>query len=122
MESYKLDYDKYSIYGVSHLYGLFCLAWVINENSLDVEDLPSKLNSFYQLLRGKADNPITKEYQTSMNAGTKSRSRRIMRINSLLEFLGQNRIQIKKTSCVSTSSNYVSPVSGTLSVLRQSFA
>lgn len=92
MESFNLDYDKYSIYGVSHLYGLFCLAWVINENGLAVADIHSKLTSFYELLRKKADNPMTKEYQISMNAGTKSRARRVRRINSLLEFLGQAKI------------------------------
>lgn len=92
MKSYNLDYDKYSIYGVSHLYGLFCLAWVINENSLTITDIHDKLTSFYELLRKKADNPMTKEYQISMNAGTKSRARRVRRINSLLEFLGQTKI------------------------------
>ena len=87
IDSMNLDFQKYSIYGVSHLYGIFCLAWQITKHGIEIENLAGKLDSFYSMLRNKEDNEHTKEYQISMNAGTKSRARRIRRINALLKFL-----------------------------------
>jgi len=93
IQSFNLNLDKYKIYGVSHMYGLFGLAWHIFENSIQIEDMALKLDSFYTDLRAKNNNPYATDYQVSMNAGTKSRARRIRRINALLEYLGQNKIE-----------------------------
>jgi uncharacterized protein with ParB-like and HNH nuclease domain len=93
MESFNLDYEKYRIYGVSHLYGIFGLAWVIQTNNLQITDLAKKLGTFYTELRNKSENPFTTEYQISMNAGTKSKARKTRRINALLNYLGQNSIE-----------------------------
>jgi hypothetical protein len=92
LESFKLDLEKYKIYGVSHLYGLFGLAWSLYKRGIEINDIDEKLDSFYDALRKKDENEYTKEYQISMNAGTKSRARRIRRINALLKFLNQSQI------------------------------
>lgn len=93
MRTFNLDLEKFRISGVSHMYGLFGLAWHIFENGIQIPDIDTKLDSFYTDLREKNKNPYTIDYQISMNAGTKSRARRIRRINALLEYLGQERIE-----------------------------
>lgn len=92
LESFNLDLEKYRAFGVSHLYGLFGLAWHLYENEIEVTDVDQKLDAFYTDLREKTGNVHAIEYQISMDAGTKSRARRIRRINALLEYLGLNRI------------------------------
>lgn len=93
MESFKLDLEKYRIFGVSHMYGLFGLAWHLYENKITIQDVDKKLDDFYTDLREKKPNEFAKEYQVSMNAGTKSRARRVRRINALLEYLGKKKIE-----------------------------
>lgn len=93
IQTFNLDLEKYRIFGVSHMYGLFGLAWHMYENGIQIPDIDTQLDSFYTYLREKNENPYTTDYQISMNAGTKSRARRIRRINALLEYLGQNRIE-----------------------------
>ena len=93
LKTFNIDFEKHKIYGVSHLYGIFGLAWVLKSREITVDDISDKLESFFTLLRNKSENEYTKEYQLSMNAGTKSRARRIRRINALLEFLEQERIE-----------------------------
>ena len=92
LESFCLDLEKYRIYGVSHMYGLFGLAWHLHENGIAVSDIAEKLENFYTDLREKKPNEFATDYQVSMNAGTKSRARRIRRINALLEYLGQEKM------------------------------
>lgn len=92
MQSFQLDFDKYKISGVSHIYGLFCLAWIFKNKGIAIDNIKSRLASFYENLRDKADNQFTNEYQISMNAGTKSKARRIRRVNALLEYLNQEKI------------------------------
>lgn len=89
---FNLNLENYRIFGVSHLYGLFGFGWYLDKNQIVVQDLSNKMNSFYSMLRNKDDNQFTKEYQTSMNAGTKSKARRKMRINALLKFFGQSEM------------------------------
>lgn len=93
IQGFNLDLEKYSIFGVSHLYGLFGLAWHIFKNNIVIPEIDIKLDSFYTDLRAKKTNEFAKDYQISMNAGTKSRARRIRRISALLEYLGQEKIE-----------------------------
>ncbi len=93
LDDFGLDLERYRIFGVSHMYGLFGLAWHIFENDIQIPDIDQKLDSFYTDLREKNENRFALEYQTSMNAGTKSRARRIRRINALLEYLNQDKIE-----------------------------
>jgi hypothetical protein len=92
IKSFELKLDKYSIFGVSHMYGIFGLAWHMFENNIQIPDIKTKLDNFFTNLREKNNDPFTLEYQISMNAGTKSRARRVRRINALLEYLGQSKI------------------------------
>lgn len=93
IESFNLNFEKHRVYGVSHLYGIFGLAWVLKRRNITIDKIDEKLELFFSLLRDKADNLNTREYQLSMDAGTKSRARRVRRINALLTFLGQETIQ-----------------------------
>lgn len=93
LANFELDLEKYRIFGVSHIYGLFGLAWHLFERKIQVQNINVKLDRFYKDLREKNDNLYAKEYQISMNAGTKSRARRIRRINALLEYLGLEKIE-----------------------------
>lgn len=91
--SFNLDLEKFRIYGVSHMYGLFGLAWHLHAKKITVSDIAEKLEKFYTDLREKNQNEFATDYQVSMNAGTKSRARRIRRINALLEYLGQEKME-----------------------------
>lgn len=93
IQGFNLDLEKYSIFGVSHLYGLFGLAWHIFKNQIQIPNIDVKLDAFYTDLRAKNANNFAIDYQKSMNAGTKSRARRIRRISALLEYLGQEKIE-----------------------------
>lgn len=93
IQNFNLDLERYRIFGVSHMYGLFGLGWHLYENKIQIPDIDTQLDSFYTDLREKNENPYAIDYQISMNAGTKSRGRRIRRINALLEYLGQDRIE-----------------------------
>ena len=85
IESFKLDLRKYKIDSVSHLYGLWGFAWQLQKMNIK-NDFPNQLNTFYLKLRNKDSNPFVQEYSSSMQSGTKSKSRRIRRINALLGY------------------------------------
>jgi hypothetical protein len=93
IQSFNLNLEKYNILGVSHLYGLFGLAWRMFETKIDIPNIKVKIDNFFTDLRANKSNDFAKEYQISMSAGTKSRARRIRRVNALLEYLGQEKIQ-----------------------------
>lgn len=86
IESFKLDLMHYNIDSVSHLYGLWGVAWIIWKKT-DKPDVSKPLNQFYTDLRsGILDNEHIAKYKNSMQSNTKSKSNRIKRINSLLGY------------------------------------
>jgi hypothetical protein len=86
VRNFNLDLSKYNINSVSHLYGLWGLAWIINKIK-DNKNYSDKLNKFYSILRANnTSNENVKQYKESMQAATKSKSYRIKRINALLNF------------------------------------
>lgn len=85
IEGFNLDLKKYKINSVSHLYGLWGFAWQLEKMDLN-KNFSSELNTFYSKLRNKDSNPFVQEYSSSMQAGTKSKSRRKKRINALLGY------------------------------------
>lgn len=94
LSSFNLNLEKYRITGVSHLYGLFGLAWCLKNRNIKINNIDKLINAFYETLRRKnGENEFTSEYQISMNAGTKSRARRIKRINALLQYLKLDKIE-----------------------------
>lgn len=89
MKTFKLDINKYSIFGVSHQYAIFCLAWLLYSRNTTIDNIDSKLDTFFTHLRNKDDNNYAKAYKASMSADTKSKVQRVRRINSILGYLGQ---------------------------------
>ena len=91
IEAFKLDLRKYKIDSVSHLYGLWGFAWQLEKFDLN-KDFSDELNTFYSKLRNKDSDPYVQEYSSSMQAGTKSKGKRIKRINALLGYCGLDLI------------------------------
>lgn len=83
-----IDYDKYKINSVSHLYGLWGFSWYLYINKYS-STFKEKLEKFYSELRSKEiTNQYILDYKNSMQSNTKSRTNRVRRINSLLHFCG----------------------------------
>jgi len=85
--SFNLNFDEYRFYGVSHIYGLWGLAWKLWKNSIEIINIDSKLVEFYNLYKQKNNNDFVKNYRITMSAGTKGASRRSNRIESLYNFV-----------------------------------
>lgn len=87
--SFRLDFSDYRFYGVSHIYGLWGLAWELLKNGQVIADLSKKINTFYQLYKEKNEDKVIQAYKVTMSAGTKGASRRSARINALKEFINR---------------------------------
>lgn len=84
-----LEFTKYKIDSVSHLYGIWCLALEGLKKGEKPETLASKLNSFYEELRSRKINNMTVlQYKDSMSSRTKSKNQRIKRLEALLKYCG----------------------------------
>lgn len=89
LSSLNLDYERFRITGVSHLYGLFGFSKYCVKNGIAADYVANKLNDFYTLLRNQNyDNDIIKTYKNSMSARTKDAFSRKKRINSLILYCG----------------------------------
>lgn len=87
LSSLNLDYDRFRISGVSHLYGLFGFSNYCVKNGINADFVANKLNDFYTQLRNQNyDNDIIKNYKTSMSARTKDAFTRKKRINALIQY------------------------------------
>lgn len=90
-----LDLSAYNIDSVSHLYGLWGFAWILDKYKID-NRYSKQLNNFYSNLRNRIfDDENISLYRSSMQANTKSKSYRIRRINALLNYCGLNDYTIK---------------------------
>lgn len=96
LHSLELDYVGSRISGVSHLYGLWGLALILNINGKSVQTYKAELHKFYGELRGDTEtNIVREEYKKSMNSRTKERFMRVKRVNSLLAACGEEKLAIK---------------------------
>jgi Protein of unknown function DUF262 len=86
-KSFNLNSEEYKYYGVSHIYGLWGLAWKLWKEKIKIPNVDSKLNNFYSLYKQKGENEFVKNYRITMSAGTKGASRRNSRIESLYSFV-----------------------------------
>lgn len=94
LTSWNLDYAKYNIEGVSHLYAIWYIAlYILINNYKSDYNIGNKLVEFYTDLRGDKKVPETNIYQQSMQSASRSRSSRKKRVNSLLLYLGYNEIK-----------------------------
>lgn len=91
VESWQLDYAKYKIEGVSHLYAIWYIALYLFNNKYSY-DIAEKLNNFYTDLRGSKTFPETIIYQESMQSASRYKSSRTKRVKALLKYLGFNKI------------------------------
>lgn len=89
MANLNIDYAKYRVGGVSHLYGLWCFATYCHNKQIKPDDIRKKLNDFYTELRsGNIANADVEEYKKSMSARTKDQGQRKRRVESIISYLG----------------------------------
>jgi uncharacterized protein with ParB-like and HNH nuclease domain len=82
-----LDYENLKISGVSHLYGLWCFAFVCIEQNIQPQVVADKLLNFFELARQRDySNPASNDYKLSMSNRTKFKGQRTKRKNALLAF------------------------------------
>lgn len=90
-ESLDLDLSKYSIAGVSHIYGLWCFSnYCVDNNKNDIEYIKNKLNEFFnEQKKPKRDikNMHVSVYKDSMSSATKSFSQRNKRMHALIKYV-----------------------------------
>lgn len=85
--SFNINFDDKRFYGVSHVYGLWGLAWTIHRNNINCGDLSERIVEFYRIYKLKDDsNQSIEKYRKTMSAGTKGAARRKRRIDSLVEY------------------------------------
>lgn len=88
LESLKLNYDRYKIGGVSHLYGLWCFSHKAWNAKMNPEDLSAMLEVFFEALRSpEISNEFVKQYKLSMSSRTKDQGQRQRRLDSLWSFV-----------------------------------
>lgn len=93
-----LDYGRLKIKKVGHLYAIWAIAYLANQNGIGSDKLGNALNSFYErYMEDKNYNDCTKNYKISMSAGTKGRSSRIRRVNALVEYCKEFGLEINNT-------------------------
>ena len=87
MDSLDIDYDKYRVSGVSHLYGFWCFAHYCVKNSIHADTVKPKLIEFFTELRSsKPDSDFVDAYRKSMSARTKDKGQRRRRFESLRDY------------------------------------
>ena len=96
IENLGIDYGFYRITWVSHLYGVWGLALVLDKNSDSISNYSVELNEFFTALRDKrvGNDDVKDEYRKSMNSRTKERFMRVKRVNALLQACGRADLSI----------------------------
>lgn len=89
IEKLSLEYDRYkNIFGRTHLYTLFSIAWYCVENKIDEQKIAKDLNEFYVQYFSKEfpyENCF-KEYKDACSSRTKYAGQRIRRMNAVLKY------------------------------------
>lgn len=94
MESWNLNYEKFNIEGVSHLYAIWFIGlYIVNNRYESEERVEEKLIKFYTDLRAEKKIPETIIYQQSMQSASRSKSSRRKRVNALLSYLNCEEIK-----------------------------
>ncbi len=97
MTSLDLDYSKYKIGGVSHLYAIWCFCYLCMQEKITVETIRPVINAFFEKLRsGNLENCFN-EYKISMSANTKSQHSRKRRISSIVKYASHCGVIIENT-------------------------
>lgn len=90
MEDLQIDYDRYRVRGVSHIYALWSfLLFALNEHDLDnIREIGIRINDMYNSLRQNDNNPYVEIYKATMQSGSKKLSQRRRRINAIADYTG----------------------------------
>lgn len=87
MESLGLQYETYKIYGVSHLYGIWCFSMHCVSNQIPAAAVAPKLLEFFTQIKDRNyTHPIVFEYKQSMSNRTKFKGQRSKRRKALVEY------------------------------------
>ena len=88
VEQINIDYNKYRISGVSHLYAIWYLVFILNKKGIVIDkSISEKLEKFYDDLRnGGRSLDETTMYHKSMQSDSKSKSSRRKRLTALLNY------------------------------------
>ncbi|MBL0625948.1 DUF262 domain-containing protein [Aeromonas jandaei] len=87
MSSLNLDYEEYKIYGVSHLYGIWCFSMSCIENDIGATVVSPKLIEFFTMIKNRDyEHPIVQEYKQSMSNRTKFKGQRSKRRKALVDY------------------------------------
>jgi hypothetical protein len=88
--TFNINFTDKRFYGVSHIFGLWGLAWKLNSENIVIENIQELISDFYSIYKLKdASNPIIENYRITMSAGTKGAARRKQRIEALYEYVTQ---------------------------------
>jgi hypothetical protein len=92
----ELDYEGNRVSGVSHLYGLWGVALVLQMNGKSVAAYKQQLNDFYSSLRDSEapHDQVRDDYKKSMTSRTKERFMRVKRVNALLAACGEQDLAV----------------------------
>lgn len=89
MESLQLEYERFKIGGVSHLYGLWLFVIFCSNNNVVPEDIRGRLQSMFFRMRNKEqEDEAIKLYKNSMSQRTKSKTQRQKRVSALIQYCG----------------------------------
>ncbi|MCW0207098.1 MAG: DUF262 domain-containing protein [Achromobacter sp.] len=96
LEALDLDYNKYRIGGVSHLYGLWSVALILRLNGKSVADYKDRIHRFYIEMREGpiAHGSVADDYRKSMTSRTKEKFARVKRVNALLAACGESALSV----------------------------
>ncbi|WP_448215107.1 DUF262 domain-containing protein [Endozoicomonas sp. 2B-B] len=88
MKSLDIEYKKFNVGGVSHLYGIWCLSDFCERKGIKPDDIKGKLAEFYTKLRTRdSDNENVEAYSKSMSSRTKDERQRKRRMRALINYL-----------------------------------
>ncbi|WP_257254287.1 DUF262 domain-containing protein, partial [Endozoicomonas sp. SESOKO3] len=88
MKSLDIEYQKFNVGGVSHLYGIWCLSDFCEREGIKPHCIKGKLTEFYTKLRSRdSDNENVEAYSKSMSSRTKDKGQRQRRVKALKNYL-----------------------------------
>ena len=87
-KTFNLKFDNYRLYGVSHIYGLWGLAWKLWKENIQVVNIDEKITEFYKTYELKnGENELIENYRMTMKSGTKNGASRRRRIEALFSYV-----------------------------------
>lgn len=92
---FKLDYEKFKIERISHLYAIWAIGMLGYEQGIDAGKLGEALASFYDTYQKKTNEVGVEDYKKSMSSATKGAASRRKRIRALIAYVHGKGIDIE---------------------------